>query len=61
MSFARGVPGFRERQAQWARFDAEIQKGIDDLDWGRSGPLEDAFEGIRRHIEARSKAAGRAA
>lgn len=33
-----GLPAVRERQAQWARFDAEIQKGIDDLDAGREIP-----------------------
>jgi antitoxin ParD1/3/4 len=56
-----GLDRVRDRQAQWARFDAEIRKGIDDLDAGRSIPLEEAFESVRRHIEAKRKAAGRAA
>jgi antitoxin ParD1/3/4 len=56
-----GLARVCEREAQWARFDAEIQKGIDDLDAGRSLPLEEAFESVRRHIEAKRKAAGRAA
>jgi len=56
-----GLPLVREREAQWARFDAEIQKGIDDLDAGRSLPLEEAFESVRRHIAKKRKAAGRAA
>ena len=57
----QGLSVVREREAQWARFDTEIQKGIDDLDAGRSIPLEDAFESVRRHIEEKRKAAGRAA
>jgi antitoxin ParD1/3/4 len=56
-----GLSVVRERQAQWARFEAEIQKGIDDLDAGRSIPLEEAFESVRRHIQEKRKVAGRAA
>jgi antitoxin ParD1/3/4 len=56
-----GLPLIREREAQWARFDAEIQKGIDDLDAGRSIPLDEAFESVRRHIAEKRKATGRAA
>ena len=56
-----GLSQVRERESQWARFDAEIQKGIDDLDAGRSIPLEEAFESVRRHIQEKRKAAGRAA
>lgn len=57
---AEGLSRVRERQAQWAHFDAEIQKGIDELDSGRSIPLDEAFESIRRHIEEKRKAVGRA-
>ncbi|MGZ8286893.1 MAG: type II toxin-antitoxin system ParD family antitoxin [Allosphingosinicella sp.] len=56
-----GLSRVREREAQWAQFEAEVQKGIDDLDAGRSLPLEEAFESVRRHIQAKRKAAGRAA
>jgi antitoxin ParD1/3/4 len=56
-----GLPLVRKREAQWARFEAEIQKGINDLDAGRSIPLEEAFESVRRHIAEKRKAAGRAA
>jgi antitoxin ParD1/3/4 len=56
-----GLPLVRERQAQRARFDAEIRKGIAELDAGRFIPLEEAFESVRRHIEEKRKAAGRAA
>lgn len=56
-----GLSKVRESEAQWARFDAEIQKGIDDLDAGRSIPLDEAFESVRRSIERKRKAAGRAA
>jgi antitoxin ParD1/3/4 len=51
----------REREAQWARFDAEIQKGIDDLDAGRYVELDEAFESVRRRIQQKRKAAGRVA
>ncbi len=56
-----GLTQFREHEAKWARFEAEIQKGIDDLDAGRSIPLEEAFASVRRHIAEKRKAAGRAA
>ena len=56
-----GLPVVRERQARWAKFDSEVQKGIADLDAGRSLPLEEAFESVRRHIAKKRKAAGRAA
>jgi antitoxin ParD1/3/4 len=56
-----GLARVREREAQWAQFGAEIQKGIDELDAGRSIPLEEAFESVRRHIQAKKKAAGRTA
>lgn len=43
-----GVRLVQEREARWARFDAEIQKGLDDLDAGRS---EDADIVFRRLID----------
>jgi antitoxin ParD1/3/4 len=52
-----GLPVVRERQAQWARFDAEIQKGIDSLDRGEGIPLEKAFAEVRASI--RQKRSGR--
>lgn len=56
-----GLGKVRERQAQWTRFDAEIQKGLDDLDAGRYVELDQAFESARRRIQQKRKAAGRAA
>ena len=56
-----GLSRVRESEAQWARFEAEIQKGIDDLDAGRSIPLEEAFDSVRRYIQEKRKAADRAA
>lgn len=46
-----GLPVVRERQAKWARFEAEIQKGIDSLDRGEGIPLEEAFTEVRASIE----------
>lgn len=46
-----GVRLVQEREAKWARFDAEIQKGIDDIEAGRTVPLDEAFERLDAHIE----------
>lgn len=45
-----GVRLVQEREAKWARFDAEIQKGIDAADRGDTIPLEEAFERVRDRI-----------
>jgi antitoxin ParD1/3/4 len=45
-----GLSSVRERQAQWARFDAEIQKGIDSLDRGEGIPLDEAFAQVRASL-----------
>jgi antitoxin ParD1/3/4 len=52
-----GLPVVRERQAQWARFEAEIQKGIDSLDRGEGIPLEEAFAEVRTSIRPQSRGA----
>jgi antitoxin ParD1/3/4 len=54
---SEGPPAVRESQARWARFDAEIQKGIDSLDRGEGLPLEEAFAEVRASI--RQKRSGR--
>ena len=54
-----GVRLVQEREAKWARFDAEIQKGIDDAEAGRTVPLDEAFDRVRERLKA--KAAKRAA
>jgi antitoxin ParD1/3/4 len=45
-----GVRLVQEREAKWARFDAEIQKGLDDLDAGRSMPIEQVFDELNEYI-----------
>jgi antitoxin ParD1/3/4 len=55
-----GVRLVQEREAKWARFDAEIQKGIDDVDAGRVVPLDEAFDRVREKIR-RKKAEKQAA
>lgn len=47
-----GVRLVQEREAKWARFDMEIQKGLDDLDAGRSIPLEEAFDELDEYIRS---------
>lgn len=51
--FREGLPFVREREAQWARFEAEIQKGIDSLDRGEGIPLEEAFAEVRASLRQR--------
>lgn len=46
-----GVRLVQEREAKWARFEAEIQKGIDSADRGELIPAEEAFEELDRYIE----------
>jgi antitoxin ParD1/3/4 len=52
-----GLSVVREREAQWARFNAEIQKGLDSLDRGEGIPLEEAFAQVRASL--RQKRSGR--
>jgi antitoxin ParD1/3/4 len=46
-----GVRLVQEREAKWARFDAEIQKGIDDIEAGKTVPLDEAFDRLDAQIE----------
>lgn len=46
-----GVRLVQEREAKWARFEAEIQKGIDSADRGELIPAEEAFEELNRYVE----------
>lgn len=46
-----GVRLVQEREAKWARFEAEIQKGIDSADRGALIPVDEAFDELDRYIE----------
>jgi antitoxin ParD1/3/4 len=46
-----GVRLVQEREAKWARFEAEIQKGIDSADRGELIPADEAFDELDRYIE----------
>ena len=46
-----GVRLVQEREAKWARFDAEIQKGLDDLDAGRARPVDEVFDDLDNYID----------
>jgi antitoxin ParD1/3/4 len=39
-----GVRLVQEREAKWARFEAEVQKGIDDADAGRTEDADVVFD-----------------
>lgn len=53
----QGIARVREREAQWVRFEAEIQKGIDSLERGEGIPLAEAFAEVRAVL--RRKRSGR--
>ena len=42
----------QEREAAWAQLDAEIQKGIDDIEAGRTEPLEVVGARLRKKYQA---------
>lgn len=46
-----GVRLVQEREAKWARFDAEIMKGIEDAEAGRSAPVDEAFDRLDAYID----------
>jgi antitoxin ParD1/3/4 len=47
-----GVRLVQEREAKWARFDAEIQRGIDSADRGDLHDAEQVFDRLERKYEA---------
>lgn len=47
-----GVRLVQEREAKWARFDAEIRKAIDSADRGESIPLEQAVDELNEYIQS---------
>jgi antitoxin ParD1/3/4 len=47
-----GVRLVQEREAKWARFDAEIQKGIDSADRGELYDADEVFDRLERKYEA---------
>lgn len=47
-----GVRLVQEREAKWARFEAEIQKGIDSADRGELHDADEVFDRLERKYEA---------
>lgn len=47
-----GVRLVQEREAKWARFEAEIQKGIDSADRGELHDADEIFDRLERKYEA---------
>ena len=47
-----GVRLVQEREAAWTRLEAEIQKGIDDVEAGRTEPLEVVGARLRRKYQS---------
>jgi antitoxin ParD1/3/4 len=56
-----GVRLVQEREAKWARFEAEIGKGLDSLDRGEGIPLDEVFADVRAAIRAKRDGAKDAA
>lgn len=56
-----GVRLVQEREARWARFDAEVQKAINSSERGESIPLEEAFDELDQYIESLKARQGRKA
>jgi antitoxin ParD1/3/4 len=52
-----GVRLVQEREAKWARFEAEIQKGIDSADRGELYDAEEVFDRLERKYRAMAKRA----
>lgn len=51
-----GVRLVQEREAAWARLEAEIMVGIDDVEAGRTHGIEETFDDVRRAIQSRADA-----
>ena len=47
-----GVRLVQEREAKWARFDAEIRKGTDSADQGQVQDAGEVFDRLERKYEA---------
>jgi len=47
-----------EERAIWAKFDAEIQKGFDDIDAGRLKDADEVFDRLEAKYAAMSQRAG---
>jgi antitoxin ParD1/3/4 len=47
-----GVRLVQEREAAWGQLDAEIQKGIEDIEAGRTEPLEVVGARLRKKYQA---------
>jgi antitoxin ParD1/3/4 len=47
-----GVRLVQEREAKWARFEAEVQKGIDSADRGELYDADEVFDRLTRKYEA---------
>jgi predicted transcriptional regulator len=45
----------QEREAKWARFEAEIQKGVDSADRGELYDADDVFEPLERKYRSMAK------
>lgn len=50
-----GVRLVQEREAKWARFEAEIQKGIDSADRGDLYDAEKVFDRLEQKYRAMAK------
>ena len=51
-----GVRLLEVEAARWARFEAEIQKGVDDIEAGRVYPAEEVFAELKAKYLAMASA-----
>jgi antitoxin ParD1/3/4 len=55
----KAEPELSERERQiWAKFDVEIQKGLDDTDAGRLKDADEVFDRLEAKYRAMSQARG---
>jgi antitoxin ParD1/3/4 len=47
----QGLDLLRQREAAWRKLEAELQKGLDDLDAGRVIPADEVFDQLIKKYE----------
>jgi antitoxin ParD1/3/4 len=54
-----GIRLVQEREGKWARFEAEIRKGIDSADRGELVDVDEAFDELDAYIDSMPGTPGR--
>jgi antitoxin ParD1/3/4 len=53
-----GVRLVQDRESRLAALEAELQKGLDDIDAGRTKPMDEVFDALEAKYLAMAKARG---